>query len=169
MTNHLPYLSLIALPDGQISRSLRSEVEEETIALLHPWLVAAVAAGTPIPLPAKALSHCSGQALATPGGLVVTLYGPIGPHRPGHPHTGTITPLITFGVARRSRNAQRLWHHLINAFGGAASLTLPHSPWCAVALHVPPHAYANAWTWLSPLQRCLAWTYVARGLQSEMP
>lgn len=64
-----------------------------------PWLLSLVNAGQKSPLPVAALSHYSAIDFMRDGGLLVTAYGPSGPHRPGQPTSADI-PLVTFGVAQ---------------------------------------------------------------------
>lgn len=102
------------------------------------------------------------------GGLVVTVYGPLGPHTPGKPHGGATTPLVTVGVAQRSRHGQPLWESLVNAFGCADETEKPAEPWCAVALHPGLSAYPDASDWLGDFERCIAWAWITRNTQIDV-
>lgn len=161
MSSHITHISW---GTGHRRRSPRAEVSDETLELLQPWLTKAVASGRIEPLPVPALSHFGAQVIKEVGFvLVVTIYGPSGAYRDGEPHTGEFVPLATMGVAQRSREAGELWADLTTLFGKAPIASAPPVPWCAVALH-ETHlaAHLSAVAWLGDLERCIAWTWIAR-------
>lgn len=160
-----PYIEHITLTTGHTRRSSRAEVTDAALAVVSRWLQRAIETGTAQPLPVPALSHYSAVALLAAGALVVTIYGPIGPHTHGQPHTGQTTPLITLGVAQRSRHGGDLWGTLVATFGATEGARRPTEPWCAVALHPAMGAFSGAPHWLGDLERCIAWAWITRAPQ----
>ena len=158
----IPHIHHITINTGHCNRSRRADVDDATLAVLVPWLDAAVAAGTAQPLPVAALSHYSAVALTDGGGLICTIYAPSGPHLPGRPSHDAGTPLVTLGVAQRSRQGGDLWAQLVANFGAKTGLKKPAEPWCAVALHAGLSAYEDATQWLGDLERCIAWAWITR-------
>lgn len=156
------YINHITLTTGHIARTSRGDVASEVTALLAPWLQDIINSGRAHPLPVPALSHYSAQALVQDGALVVTVYAPAGPHIQGRPHDGGGMPLVTFGVAQRSRHAAKLWGTLIQAFPMHPGVTMPDAPWLAVALHPSMAAYAGAVDWLADFERSIAWSWITR-------
>ena len=161
----MTYINHITLSTGHLRRSSLSEVPDETLAFLRPWLDAALKSEVPIPLPADELAHYSAMAIHEIG-LVVTVYAPAGPHLPGKPHTGENAPIATFGVAKRSREAAPLWEKLKKHFSNRPS-PAPETPWCAVALHDNLIAFADAQEWLGDFERCIAWTWLTRNQNGQ--
>lgn len=159
------YLNHITLPSGHTRRSPRAEVSDEALALLAPWLRAAANSGGRAALPVAELSHYSAAALIEGGGLVVTIYGPAGPHVAGRPHAGDVMPLVALGVAQRSRQGGDLWAMMLANFGCADGLQKPGEPWCAVALHPSLIDTPDAAHWLGDLERCIAWAWITRSPQ----
>lgn len=158
-----PYINHVTLSTGNLTRSSRAEVADEVVAVIAPWLIDGIAAGTPLPLPVAALSHYRAVVIKTDGGgLVVTVYAPSGPHLPGTPAFGKGLPLVTLGVAQRSRHGADLWGTLVAQFGCAKGLRRPTEPWCAVALHAGLAAHREAAHWLGDLERCIAWAWITR-------
>lgn len=114
----------ITLTTGHIRRSPRAEVDDATLAVLSPWIAANINSGVIVPLPAASLSHYAAK-LINEVGLVTTVYAPLGPHVAGQPHTGRFAPLVTFGVAQRSRESKPLWDMLVHAFGVKGNIKAP--------------------------------------------
>lgn len=156
------YINHITLNTGHLARTQRAGVDPEVTALLAPWLQVIVNSGQAHPLPVPELAHISAQAFVQDGGLVVTVSAPAGPHTPGKPHTGPAMPLVTLGVAQRSRQGAALWALLVNAFGQKPGLQEPGAPWLAVALHPSAAAYTGALDWLGDFERCIAWAWITR-------
>lgn len=156
------YLNHITLTTGHARRSDRAEVSPRTTALLAPWLDAAANSGVLRPLPVPELSHFGGQVIVQDGSLVVTVSAPVGPHQQGKPHTGQTMPLVTLGVATRSRQAGPLWSMLTGAFDAASGLKQPSAPYCAVAIHPSIAAYTGPTDWLGDFERCVAWAWITR-------
>lgn len=155
------YINHITLSTGHCRRSPRAEVNDATLSILHLWLERARASGEIEPLPVAALSHFAGRVTKEIG-LVVTIYGPAGPHTPGSPHKGRHLPIVTIGIAQRSREARDLWAHLIAHFGAKNGIDAPVTPWCAVALHDNIAGFTDALRWLGDLERCIAWAWMTR-------
>lgn len=145
-----PYIAHITLSTGHIRRSPRSEVGDDALAVLVPWLEAARAAGEPIPLPAESLAHYSGKVMLEDGALLCTIYGP-----------GAV-PLVTFGVAQRSRQGEPLWELLAGMGQPSPAARMPSAPWCGVVLHPSAVLFPDAMEWLGDLERCVAWAWITR-------
>lgn len=151
------YLNHITLTTGHLARTSRGDVPAEVTAVLAPWLQGLVDSGKAAPLPVPALSEYSAQALLQDGALVVTLYAPAGPYQPGKPHGGNVMPLVTIGVAHRSRHAAQLWDALCAAVPRRPKMDMPAAPWLAVITHPTLAAHLGATEWLGDLERCVAW------------
>ena len=97
---------------------------------------------------------------------IVTVYGPDGPHERGQPANADI-PLVTFGVAQRSRHSEPLWAMLLANFEHAKGLQQPATPWCAVIVHPSIMMHADAIGWLGDFKRCVAWAWITRNTHLE--
>ena len=156
------YINHLTFNTGHMARTQRADVAPEATALLAPWLQEIANSGQAHPLPVPELAHISAQAFVQDGGLVVTVSAPVGPHSPGRPHVGTTVPVVTFGVAQRSRQGAALWALLIRAFQVKPGLQQPEAPWLAVALHPSIGAYVGPLDWLGDFERCAAWAWITR-------
>lgn len=154
------YINHITLNTGHIARTSRADVAPAVTALLAKWLPSTINSGKAHPLPTPELSHFSAQVFVQDGSLVVTVSAPVGPHRQGKPHAGQTMPLVTFGVAQRSRQRAPLWDMLVGAFGCKPGLQAPGAPYCAVAIHPGIAAYTGPIEWLGDFERCVAWAWI---------
>ena len=126
------YLNHTTLSTGHTRRSPRAEVSDDTIKALAPWLAACLKHVDDYPLPGT-LGTRDGfvmQASIKDGALIC--------------HVGQfqLGPLVTFGIAARSRQSGELWAWLCAQYSSANALAAPGTPWCAVHLHP---AYAQHW------------------------
>ena len=160
------YINHTTLTSGHNARTSRVDVADDVLAIVVPWLQSIVGAGQKSPLPVPALRHFSAIAYVQDGGLIVTVYGPTGPHRTGQPASADI-PLVTFGVAQRSRHSEPLWAMLLANFEHPAGIKQPETPWCAVVMHPSIMAHADAIGWLADFERCVAWAWITRNTQLE--
>lgn len=156
------YIHHLTMTTGHLARTSRADVAPEVTALLAPWLQGLVKTGKAAPLPVPELSHYSAQAMVEDGGLVVTVYAPAEPHLQGRPHGGAVMPLVTLGVAQRSRQGAALWGKLTQAFPSRPGLQMPATPWIAVVMHPGMAAHKGALDWLGYFERCIAWAWVTR-------
>jgi hypothetical protein len=156
------YLNHITLSTGHLARTPRSEVAPAVTHLLAAWLPNIINSQRSHPLPLPELSHFSARAFVESGALVVSVYAPLGPHEQGKPHTGADMPLVTLGVAQRSRQGGELWAKMTKAFATLPGLEQPGAPWCAVALHPSLALYAGPTDWLGDFERCIAWAWLTR-------
>lgn len=141
------YISHITMQTGHVSRIERGDVSGETLARVRPWLSALIESGASIPLPVQALgTDYSAHASAENGALVVTVSAASG------------LPLVTMGVAARSRHAVKLWDGLVG-LSKAEGVERPSAPWCAVMLWPALAAHDDAAAWLGDLERCIAWAW----------
>jgi hypothetical protein len=157
----MTYITHVTLQTGHARRSPREEVSDATLALLSPWLDQLLAAGTPLPLPVPALSHFAASATVDNGALLLTLFAPLGPHQTGKPAKAEL-PMVTLGIAQRSRHGAQLWPLLAQLPGIATGLERPAEPWCAVVLHPTLAAYHGDAAWMGDFERCVAWAWITR-------
>jgi hypothetical protein len=156
------YINHITLNTGHVARTSLADVAPAITQLLANWLPGTINSGRTHALPVPSLSHFGAQVLVHDGALVVTVVAPVGPHQQGQPHVGKTVPLVTFGVAQRSRQGTALWGMLTSAFGSVAGLQQPGTPWCAVAVHPSIAAYDGPVDWLGDFERCVAWAWLTR-------
>lgn len=142
------YIHHLTLATGHTTRIERGDVAGETLARVGPWLVALVESGEPAPLPVSDLAHYTAHASVQDGALLVTISGS--------------APLVTMGVAKRSRHGAALWPLMVGLPGTKAGLERPGEPWCAVAIHPGVITHPDALAWLGDLERCIAWAWVTR-------
>jgi len=155
------FINHITLSTGHCRPSPRAEVDDETLAILGPWLDQARKSGNIEPLPVAPLSHYGAMVIKDVG-LVVTIYGPRGPHTPGQSHSGEWLPLVTLGIAQRSRESGDLWASLLAHLGGKTGIMAPTPPWVAVSIHDTIASYPEALQWIGDLERCIAWAWITR-------
>lgn len=148
-----PYINHLTISTGHTRRSPRAEVGDDTLRWLVPWLRQAVALGTRQPLPVAALARYSLLAQIEDGALLATLFG------------GQDAPLVTVGVAQRSRQGAALWDKMMATFTAVPGLERPAEPWCAVVLHAALLDDPGAGEWLGDFERCLAWAWITRSPQ----
>ena len=144
------YLNHITLSTSHAARTSRADVTDDTIKALRPWLKACLDYVDPYPLPGP-LGARDGFVMSASvdrGSLVCHV---------GHQDDG---PLVTFGVAARSRQSGELWAWLCAQYGSRDALVAPSVPWCAVALH-PAYALQHGVSpWMGDFERCVAWTWL---------
>lgn len=144
------YINHLTLRTGNVTRIERGDVDGETLARVAPWLAALVESRATAPLPVAGLAKFSAAAFAPDGALVVTISGRV--------------PLVTMGVAKRSRHGAALWPllsapHMPPVKRNAAR---PAEPWCAVAIWPSITEHPDALAWLGDLERCIAWAWCTR-------
>jgi hypothetical protein len=153
----MAYLNHITLSTGHTRRSPRAEVANDTIKILQLWLKAAIAHGDddyPLPGPLGDRDGFVAGARVQDGALICS----IGQMRSGQVRSG---PMVTFGVAARSRQSGELWALMCAQYGSAAALIAPSTPWCAVALHPEFMRQAGGMSeWVGDFERCAAWAWV---------
>lgn len=150
--NKVTYLNHVTLSTAHTARTSRADVTDDTIKSLKPWLQAALEYVDPYPLPGP-LGERDGFVMSASikdGALICHV---------GHAQSG---PLVTFGVAARSRQSGELWAWLCANYGSAKALQAPSAPWCAVALHPGFLEQQGAAAWLGDFERCVAWTWLER-------
>lgn len=157
----MSYLNHVTLSTGHVRRSPRHEVADAVLHDLRPVLARAIETSERIPL-IYDVSHFSVRASVESGALLLSLFGPVGPHSRGKPHAGETIPLMTMGVAQRSRQGGDLWARMVAQFGASPGLKKPEEPWCAVVLHEPSLGYPESLEWLGDFERCAAWAWITR-------
>lgn len=151
----MTYLNHVTLSTGHTRRSPRAEVSDDTIRALAPWLQAAIEHKDdyPLPGPLGALHGFVAQVSVERGALLCSI---------GQQQSG---PLVTFGVAARSRQSGELWAMMCAQFGAADALVAPSTPWCAVALHPAFMEQMGMSAWVGDFERCAAWAWLEKGAQ----
>ncbi|QNM94879.1 hypothetical protein [Chitinimonas koreensis] len=166
----MPYLNHYTLTTSHNRRSDRAEVAEATMAVVAPWVLEHAAIdrrpGDPVALPVPEWAHYTAHLLSHDGALIVTVYGPDGPFVLGKPPTRT-TPLLTFGVATKSRHAIPLWEMLMQQPFVHPKSQRPPAPWCAVALYPVLQQHPEAARWMGDFERCVAWAWITRNVGIE--
>lgn len=79
--------------------------------------------------------------------------------------TGAGAPLVTFGVAPRSRDADKLWSLLHQGAHDLATKAndVPEPPWCAVRIEMQSIANdPGSLEWLPDFERLLAWVWIEK-------
>ena len=141
----MSYINHHTIDSGHNLRSPNTEVGRDTIAMLTPWLSRCIQSGVIEPLPVSDLASYGAKASIIGGGLVMTVYADM------------TAPLVTFGVAMRSRQPEEVWAAIAEGAPGNP----PPTPWVSVKLHkaaVAPMSPGLAW--LGDFERCIAWTWV---------
>jgi hypothetical protein len=155
----MTYITHITLNTGHTSRIQAGDVSCETLARVRPWLSALIECAQLMPLPLSDLSGYTAHATAQEGALVLTVNGP--PVTSGTHMLGMPPPLVTIGVAKKSRHAH-LWQ-LLTAGGympaAAPGIRAPQTPWCAVAVWPSAQMHPGAFEWLGDFERCVAWAW----------
>lgn len=151
-------LNHLTLNTGHLLAQNRSDVSDEVVADLLPWLTRAIAAGQPVPVVRFEREGYTAQAFDLNSGLAVTVFGP-------PVQMGLRPPLVTFGVGVAERNDD-IWNTLQQfvrqTVPNAPALTQPERPWCAVLLHPTLTFDPPATMWLGDFERCCAWAWASR-------
>ncbi len=157
--NKYSYFHHITLNTGHDNISPRTQVSEDTVNLVAPWLVRALESGEQVPLIPDKLSHFSLSANSQGGILVCTVWGPYGPHSRGRPHKGEHMPLVTFGMAPKGPLAKQLWDLMVKELGAKPGVKQPSGALCAVAIHPTSFFHLDAMEWFADLERCITWAW----------
>jgi hypothetical protein len=154
------YINHLTLTTGHLSRIESGDVAGETLARTLPWMLAAIDLGNDVPLPVAELVSYAGRFTVVQGSLICTISGP-----PSRIMEGKRPPLVTMGVAKRSRHGAVLWPMLAAGLPGSPVLPgvkRPAEPWAAVVMHPTGLLHPEANEWLGDLERCIAWAWVTR-------
>lgn len=140
------YIEHVTLTTGHQRRSWRHEISPEAMHVVSALLDAVLAEGeTAIPA-----TGCTLTATADGRCMIATVW---------HERA----PLVTFGVAAKSRCGVRLWtllrHHAVVPL---AEVERPGEPWCAVRLEPGLALYPETAHWLGDFERRLAWAWLER-------
>lgn len=142
------YINHITISTGHIARTSRADVGDDVIDLLAPWLNKMINTGVVDPFPVDGMGNYSAKAYTHAGGLFMTVYN------------GDV-PLVTFAVAKRSRQSKPVWDRLLKSFQHITDIKVPPVPWCAVAVHGTSILVdQEALSWLGDFERCVAWTWI---------
>lgn len=146
------FLNKININTGGRDRIGREHVSDQTLSIVAPWLQSAPH-GQRYPLPAP-FSNYESVIYADGGGLVVTVYA-------------GDDPIITMGVAQRSRHGKELWSVLLANFDHAAGIERPSEPWLAVSVHPALIVHPESAQWLADFEQCVAWAWITRNRDLE--
>ncbi len=151
--NAMKTMNHITMTTGQNRVSPRSEVQQDSMKMLTPWMLKALADGKPTPLPGPLgekgfHAHLSVDA----GALFCTLFG------------SKTLPLLTFGVAIDEAQSNVLWGRMCKEDGVGKKLTKPAAPLCAVTLHTgfTTCLDVDMWFWAGDFERCVAWAFIEK-------
>jgi hypothetical protein len=136
-------------------------VDDRVVAVISPWLNAALTTGRRLSVVLPAIAHLSASAKVTDAALRVNLWRPVGAFRAGRPHLGKATLMATFGVASDPVTGARLWTSLLEE-AGLPWREPPDSPWCGV-LPAPEDAadFRKTLHWLPELQAGIAFAWLS--------
>jgi hypothetical protein len=146
------YIQQIMLNTGSITRVNRDDVQDDVVAVLGAWVEQGLTDNGDISLPGVlgASDIYRAQVTRINGGLVCTVFGAL------------LVPLVTFGVAVRSRHSH-LWITMVEQLGSAKEIKVPEAPWCAVVLHPAYQTHQGALSWLDQFVQSVAWSRLRRG------
>lgn len=155
------YLQHITLTTGHVTRIQRGDVTGETLARVGPWLAVLVESGAPAPLPVSEMADYGALAVVIGGALIVTISGP---NLADGPMAGKAPPLVSIGIAERSRQGADLWSIMTGPVMPAPKqgLQRPPEPWCAVAIWPTIALHPDCLAWIGDLERCIAWAWLER-------
>lgn len=138
------YLNHITLDTGHTTRSRRAEAADEAIATIAPHLRHALEAGADL-IPTT--THYGLKATAQGAFLLATIMA-------------GAQPLLTFGVAPRSRGAAKLWSMLIEGRDYPVDAGRPpQAPWLAVRVEPGVHE-PDIEMWMPDYERLVAWAWI---------
>lgn len=72
-------------------------------------------------------------------------------------------PLVTFVVAKKSRNAAKVWqelHRNVTLEAKTDVKDVPSVPFIAVSVQVTANLVPDAMSWLGDFERCIAWAWM---------
>lgn len=155
------FINCITLTTGHNARTSREGVPDDVLVIVEQWLLEIINTDQRSPLPVEKLSHYSAVAFEQEGGLMVTVYGPLGQRQQDQPAIADI-PLVTFGIAQKPHQAESLWAVMLANFDHPADIKQPSTPWCAVVMHSTIISHRDAMPWIAEFERCVAWAWIMR-------
>ena len=152
------FIEHITFNTGHTSRVKPGDVTGETLARLSPWLRAMIETGQAMPLPVSDFAKYTARASLSDGALLVSVSGPT---VTSGVMAGKAPPLVSIGVAKRTRHTTLLWDLLKGATPTppASNLKCPAAPWCGVVIHPSIAMHPDALQWLGDFERCIAWAW----------
>ncbi len=140
----MTYLYHITLDTGDIGTFDRSETSGTTLSAIVHHLGRAIASGRDI----------------IPGTTCTLMASHAGPFLLGTILDFTGAPILTFGVAPKSRGAERLWDMLTSERQLASDPgETPPAPWVATRIEAGASKSTLA-NWMPDYQRCIAWAWI---------
>lgn len=146
------YILHVTTNTGHRRRSFRSEVADSVVNTLRPLVERAIA-GERVEIPQ--LDGYTMTAERHGWCLLVTLWG-------RSPSSDDPLPILTTGVAPRSRCGARLWRRLHETATPLATGTdwTPPPPWVADRIEAGSALHLDAMHWTGDFARCIAWTWM---------
>lgn len=138
------YLHHVTLDTGDVGTFLRSTMSDAAMAHIAPHLRRAVENGRDtIPTTDYKVMTSAAQSF-----LLATIFD-------AHD-----TPILTFGVATKSRSAGRLWELLTKDRPlGVEPGSPPPPPWLAARME-PGASFMTLQGWMPDYERCIAWAWI---------
>lgn len=160
----MTYIQHVTLNTGHSHPSNRFDCKPEVIRACKGLLKFALSEMSPVSFPAGEWAHLRFMCVPDGRKLVVTVYGPAGPHAAGEPYGGDrVIPILTFGVASKSKDAG-LWKQLEGVYqrvyGQEPQAERPQAPWVATVFYPSAEPYQDSLTLLADFTRCMAWAWI---------
>ena len=163
----MTFIQHVTLNTGHNKPYNRFECRPETINKAKCLINNALEAGVPISMPEGELAHLAFSCVAEGRKLVVTVYGPMGPHTKGKPfrYTGKNgAPLAICGIAPKSKDA-KLWSAMMETYTLVYNKPpeckdRPSAPWLAAIVTPLSMQFMEAIPVLADFERCMAWAWI---------
>lgn len=142
----MTYIRHLTINTNHVRDTPSDDVPADIRAILHPLIDRALT-GERVPVPGfPGYTFSGGEAGRC---IALTVWA-------------DAVPLVTFGIAPRSRCDATLWQRLgqTAAAEGVTMPAVPQAPWVAVLLHAGAALYPDALDWLGDFERCCAWAWV---------
>ncbi len=148
---------------SHIHSSNRFEFHKETIEKCKELIQSALEVNKPLTFPIDNLSHLHFGCVREGQDLIVTVYGPLGPHIKGEEQKGSqLAPFIIFGICSNENSS--LWNLLITTYKQIykkdPEVNLPISPWLGVILLPAFSFYTEAIDLIANFEQCMAWSWI---------
>lgn len=157
------YIQDVTMNTGHNKPYNRFECRPETIKVCQSLLKRALSEQAPVSIPVDEWSHLQFACFPDGRKLVITVYGPAGPHIPGKPYSGHVMPLLTSGIAQHSKDAP-LWEALEGVYQKTYSAppkaSRPQAPWMGTVVYPTAEVYKNSLALLADFTRCMAWAWI---------
>lgn len=143
------YLNHLSLGTGRQIRSDSHDIPDSVMSNLKPWLLGAIENPDPSPVPVPDYLAPGGYLVkpsVVKGFFMCTIF------------TST-EPVMTFGVASRSRHGPPLWSMMTEMYGVKSGIVAPGVPWCAHKMYGDTVEFTGP---LWEIERGLAWAWIQK-------